>query len=122
MKKIGFILAFAVSLSAIVVSCNSIQPRRGADGYQYTTPEYEQSQMNVNIQTYKSQHDFDNMVKIMNIKVADSERVAAFSILRGSTCTIHIVHPSVKYEPEFYGHELMHCYSGQFHKNNFTKG
>lgn len=32
-----------------------------------------------------------------------------------TVCTIHVVAPQVKYAPETYGHELMHCLYGEWH-------
>jgi hypothetical protein len=31
-----------------------------------------------------------------------------------------MVDPKVEYQPEFVGHEMLHCFYGQWHKNNKT--
>lgn len=30
-------------------------------------------------------------------------------------CTMHIVDPAISYQPEFVGHEFLHCQYGNFH-------
>ena len=44
--------------------------------------------------------------------------VAAFSVLNkeNTDCDIYMLDPKVSYEPEFYGHELVHCVYGVWHQ------
>jgi hypothetical protein len=48
----------------------------------------------------------------------------AFSIIGEEACTIHMIDPKVRYEPEFFGHEITHCLYGNFHpsQNKGRKG
>lgn len=43
------------------------------------------------------------------------EDLMAFSVINSTTCTIHMMDPAIKYQPEFFGHELTHCLYGEFH-------
>lgn len=44
-----------------------------------------------------------------------NEELQAFSVIGSQTCTIHMVDPAIKYQPDFIGHELTHCLYGDFH-------
>lgn len=47
--------------------------------------------------------------------------VMAFAVVRTGTtkCTIYMVDPKVAYMPEYYGHELLHCMYGDWHKGEY---
>ena len=109
--KYILILFFALMLG----SCDS-SPKKGADGYRFGQKQYERDDVQVKIVTYKSQAEFN---KILNQSKLP-KTTAAFSVLSPTfnTCTIHMIDPSVSYEPEFVGHEFLHCAYGQWHKNN----
>jgi hypothetical protein len=111
---------FTVTLFAfIVASCKPV-PNTGADGYQFGTPQYEKQQVLVNVVTYNTQKELLASAKAKGVN--DTE-IVAFSELRApfDVCTIHMVKPTVKYEPEFVGHEFLHCSYGQWHTSNQSR-
>lgn len=112
MKKLIILLLFFLS------SCNNT-PEQGSDGYSFGQKQYQQSPVTVTVVVYKKQSDIYAAAKSLG---ADYPDVAAFSVLNAdkSKCTIHMIDPSVKYRPEFVGHEFLHCVYGQWHKDNET--
>lgn len=48
-------------------------------------------------------------------QIGATESLQAFSAYNDKTCTIHMIDPAVHYQPEFFGHELVHCLYGNFH-------
>lgn len=112
-------LLTTVLLAFTVVSCKPA-PNKGADGYQFGTPQYEKQQVTINVVTYQKRSD---LLKEAKKYGANSETLVAFSVLKFpfDTCTVHMVDPRVKYEPEFIGHEFAHCVYGQWHTNNDSR-
>lgn len=112
-KKMSMVLLL------FLASCNPA-PKSGADGYTFGEKQYEKQTVQINIVTYKSQADLQR--SLGNRAGVDASNVVAYSVLRPpfDTCTIHMVDPSVSYQPEFVGHEMLHCTYGQWHKNNKT--
>jgi len=110
-----YIIIFLLAL--MLGSCEPA-PKRGADGYLFGEKQYERNAVQVKIVTYKSQEEFSKVLKELKL----SKTTAAFSLLAPpyDTCTIHMIDPSVKYEPEYVGHEFLHCAYGQWHKDNST--
>lgn len=110
MKKICIILAL------LVASCNQPVSNRGADGYQFGDRQYERESVQVKIVTYKTKREFDAALR----KYKLPEETVAFTELYPpfDTCTIHMVDPAISYEPEFVGHEFLHCAYGQWHTSN----
>lgn len=104
----------------LLASCNSPAPDQGADGYTFGEKQYERSTVRINIVTYQSRADLQRALG--NAGNVDPSNVVAFSVLVPpfDVCTIHMVDPSVSYDPEFVGHEMLHCVYGQWHKNNNT--
>lgn len=102
-----------------LTSCNPV-PQKGADGYIFHEKQFEKSTVQINVVTYKSQADLQRALG--NRAGVDASNVVAFSVLRPpfDNCTIHMVDPAVSYQPEFVGHEMLHCVYGQWHKNNAT--
>jgi hypothetical protein len=112
MKKISIVLLL------FLASCGK-GPQQGKDGYVFGEKQYEQSPVTVSVVVYKRQKDIYLAAKAKGANYPD---VTAFSVLSGdrATCTIHMIDPSVKYAPEFVGHEFLHCVYGQWHKDNNT--
>lgn len=107
--------------SLLLVSCNQqTSSTVGADGYSFGTKQYEKTQVQVNVVTYESRAD---LLKVARSRGINSDSLVAFTILRPpfDTCTIHMVDPSVLYEPEFVGHEFLHCVYGQWHTDNDSR-
>lgn len=110
MKKI------AAMLLLLLASCDQT-PKQGADGYKFGEKQYERQTVQVNIVVYKTQKEIYNAAKARGV---DKPNIVAFSALRPpyDTCTVHMLDPAVKYEPEFVGHEFLHCVYGQWHRDN----
>ena len=106
------LLLFALMLG----SCDPA-PEKGKDGYVFGEPQYERETVKVNIVTYSEQEFKKELIKN---KLPST--TAAFTVLKYpyDTCTIHMVYPAINYEPEFVGHEFLHCAYGQWHKDNTT--
>ena len=104
--------------SLLLASCDQ-SPKTGADGYTFYGKQYEQNPVTVNIVTYKSRADLYNVAKARG---APYKGIVAFSVLsnKRDTCTVHMIDPSISYQPEYVGHEFLHCAYGQWHKNNDT--
>lgn len=102
----------------LLSACNSNQ---GYDGYIFGKKQYEKNAVLVVVATYKTDAEFKAAAK-KYIKT-DYDKVAAFSLVNPNTdvCTIHMMDPSVKYQPEFIGHEFAHCLYGQWHTNNQSR-
>lgn len=116
LKKLLLISSFALLLNG----CDTA-PKTGPDGYTFGTKQYEKSEVTINIVTYQSRKELLVVAKTFGVTNSD---LAAFSILRGpnfNRCTIHMIDPSVIYEPEFVGHEMLHCFYGQWHTDNESK-
>lgn len=110
-KKLLPLLAL---LATPLVSCDTNQ--KGADGYVFEMKQTEDLQPRVMVVPYDSEADFLRAANDKGIKHKD---VLAFAELphynNAFTCTIHIVDPAVKYQPEMLGHEFAHCLYGQWH-------
>jgi len=92
-----------------------------ADNYQFGKKQYENSRVTVDIVTYESRNDLQKEARKYGVT---DPNLAAFSLLfknDQSKCTIHMMDPSISYEPEFAGHEFLHCVYGQWHRDNSTR-
>ena len=109
MKKI------AIALMLLLASCDK-GPTPGKDGYTFGTKQYERSSVQVNVVTYKTQKEYNAVLAEKKLP----ETTVAFTVLRPpfDACTIHMIDPNIKYQPEYVGHEFLHCVYGQWHTNN----
>lgn len=113
-------LFIALSLLVFVAACDQApQPKTGKDGYTFYNKQYEKETVTVDIKEYGSQKELYEFAKTRGI---DYPEIIAFSSVSESRshCTMHIIDPTVSYEPEFVGHEFLHCVYGQWHKDNDT--
>lgn len=102
-------------LPLFLISCSSNPP--GADNYFFGRKQYEKEELRVKVVPYKDAKTLQR-VAATEYKIQTAGTVVAFSVLKGNTCTIHMMDPSVKYQPEFIGHEFLHCVYGQWHTDN----
>lgn len=108
---------FLVIASLVLTSC-SPQPKQGDDGYIFGRKQYSNDQVLVSVVTYT---DHNKLVAEGKKHGADYPNLVAFSLLNSKdkrVCTVHMMDPSVSYQPEFVGHEFLHCVYGQWHTNN----
>lgn len=110
---------FGLVLIAALASCKPAT-EVGADGYKFGQPQYEKQSVQVNVVAYKTRAEFNAAAKKYGV---NSPELAAFSVLRPpfDQCAIHMISPSVKYEPEYVGHEFLHCFYGQWHTDNQSR-
>lgn len=104
----------------ILASCKP-SPREGADGYSFGTPQYVKQQITIQVVTYSNAKQLQAAAKARGVNNPD---IVAFSVLRPPTfdvCTVHMIDPQVQYEPEFVGHEFLHCAYGQWHSSNDSR-
>jgi len=102
-----------------LASCN--QPNVGADQYQFGKKQYENSAVAVNIVTYKTKADLLRASRKYGVNNPDLVAFSLLSPIRTDVCEIHMMDPSVSYQPEFVGHEFLHCVYGQWHTNNASR-
>jgi hypothetical protein len=100
----------------LLSSCDSTN-KVGTDGYSFGDKQYEKNEVTIKVVAYKTQNDLLDVAKTKGISSPD---VVAFSVLRPpfDVCTVHMIDPAVRYEPEFVGHEFLHCVYGQWHTSN----
>lgn len=100
-------------------SCDS-GSHRGKDGYFFEKETFVRTEFPMEIVLVQSKAEMEKLIEARQSQVAgtvQSKFVAAFSILRinETKCTIYMMDPKVSYEPEFIGHELVHCIYGVWH-------
>lgn len=90
------------------------------DGYTNVRPEYVRTELNVKIVYYQSFRELkaaylDIVPNTQALRQINERDLRAFSQIKQGVCVIHMIDPRVKYLPEFYGHELIHCSMGRWH-------
>lgn len=118
----AFIGAFLVIAFNSLTSCSEQRPV-ARDGYRFGTKQYELNNVQVEIKTYSSARELQAAAVRADKTLTNPEGIVAFSVISppSNNCTIHMVDPSVSYEPEFVGHEFLHCVYGQWHTSNDLK-
>lgn len=117
-KKILAVGVLIGILLFVITSCKPLS-NMGADGYAFGTPQYEKQSVTVRVVTYDSTASL--RVAAKSRYNVDNPDIAAFSVIEApafDVCTIHMVDPTKKYQPEFIGHEFTHCIYGQWHTDN----
>lgn len=118
-KKLALAFVAVLALS----SCDQ-GPKKGVDGYKFHEKEFERTVVAVNVVTYKTKTELHAAVKQYLKDGTDPNSYNAFTILfpkgTNDTCVIHMMDPSVQYTPQHVGHEMLHCFYGQFHIDNKT--
>jgi hypothetical protein len=89
----------------------------GADGYTFEQGTKPLPQLEIKVVKYPSFEAIkDAYAKQPGARrLGVTEELQAFSSYNDKTCTIHMIDPAVNYQPEFFGHELVHCLYGNFH-------
>ncbi|RIA37465.1 hypothetical protein DFR49_3350 [Hephaestia caeni] len=110
MRRLAVILVAVILLTA----CN----QRGDDGYAFERQEFNRTHLSVTIVTHPSLADLQRAGGDAGADPGSGRELAAFSTLSATSpaCTIHIVDPHVRYEPQWLGHEMAHCIYGRFHR------
>ena len=120
MNKFAFI--GAVSITAVLfslVSCDNPSNQKGLDGYYFEKETFTRTEFPVQVILVKDAAAITAEIrKRNNIQgTVEPKNVAAFSVIRlnDNKCTIYMIDPKNKYEPEFIGHEFVHCIYGVWH-------
>lgn len=121
-KFFYFVLTlFLVMLVGLLVSCDNVpNHRKGADGYYFEKESFTRTDFPVEIVLVKSSAEMSKLIATKkNVQgTIEPKNVAAFSTIRihDPKCTIYMLDPKIQYEPEFIGHELVHCIYGVWHR------
>lgn len=103
-------IATAVALALTVSACNS----EVADGYRFERKDTEHLAPETVFVLHKSLNDLRRAAPAGTVD-PETTNLMAWSKLAGNRCEVHIVDPSVSYQPEWIGHEMAHCIWGQWH-------
>lgn len=116
---IGFMLAFFLAFALVPPKEPPYVPNIGEDYYYFATPEYTLTDMHLTVKLYGSFAELQSeAARRAVVPKEDADHVVAFAVhsYEKKWCSIHMVKPTVWYLPRFYGHELLHCVYGNFHK------
>lgn len=121
MKK----LLMMIFLLPLLISCDNAPSKTGKDGYYFEKETFTRTDFVVEVKLMKSESEmrdeYKKRVQNQDAKV-DAKSLAAFAVIRrsDSKCTIYMLDPKVKYQPEYVGHEFIHCIYGEWHKEPQT--
>lgn len=89
--------------------------RPASDGYRYGQAEFDRSEIALSVRTYPDLHALQSAADALGI--ASGGIMAFGQVATGEpACTIHVLDPAVDYQPEWIGHEIVHCMRGRWHK------
>ena len=116
-----FLLTIAAVLTfGLLSSCGQNSHVKGADGSYFEHETFTRTNFEVEIILMPNEaaiaKEISKHMDTVHGTVTPAN-VAAFSTIRKDSkkCTIYMIDPKVKYEPEFFGHELVHCIYGIWH-------
>ena len=106
-------LIFALAALALA-SCKPA----AADGYAFERAEFARDAIQLTIVRHATPAALRREADRLGVRVESDRKLAAFGMVGADkpTCTIHIVDPSVNYQPEWIGHEVTHCIAGRWHQ------
>lgn len=116
----SFMLAFFLA-GTVVGSIMAVDETRsviGPDMYTFGEPQYIKDHSYIKIVTYDT---FASLALSARIHGFDQwQAIRAFAIQDPSLlgpCTVHMVDPRMSYDPDYVGHEMLHCFFGNWHRN-----
>lgn len=119
-KVFYFLLVlFIFILLGTFASCSKTPNRIGVDGYYFEEESFTHKEFAVEIVLVQSDDEMAKLFKEMkNVQgEVEAKNVAAFSSIRSDgRCKIYMIDPKIRYVPQWYGHELVHCVYGVWHK------
>lgn len=116
------IIGFFSGISS-VYAVDYFKMRLAADGYYWEKEEYPKKDMVlINLEVARNNSEWTKFVR-EKLPHRDPQYLGAFATIRtpagpgekGPECTIYTKNPEWIYEPEFVGHELLHCFYGNWH-------
>ena len=110
-------LSKMVFLCLLLVSCGKQPSNVGKDGYYFEKETLTRTELTMHIVLVKNQAEMSQLLKEHGRQVASGYEVAAFSTYSQvePRCTIYMIDPKLNYQPEFIGHEFVHCVYGNWH-------
>jgi hypothetical protein len=123
MRNRGFfvilLIMFALIGAAVINGCSKSPRNVGADGYYFEKETFTHTSFPVEVVLVQSDAEMVKLIReAKNIQgEIDPKAVAAFSSLRSDgRCKIYMIDPKIRYEPQWYGHEFVHCVYGVWHQ------
>lgn len=119
-KFFGIGAAVVVTAIMTLVACDNVSKPKSKDGYYFEKESFTRTEFPVEVVLVKDAAAMEAEVKRRNNlhgSIESSRSVAAFSVIRMNDpkCTIYMIDPKNKYEPEYIGHEFVHCIYGVWH-------
>jgi hypothetical protein len=120
-SAILFFFLGGVALGWLISDMRSVNEQRqviGPDQYTFGEPQYVKDYSYIRIVKYDTfaalaisakQHGFKMWQAVRAFAVQDSSPLGP--------CTVHIVDPKISYNPDYFGHEALHCFYGNWHRN-----
>lgn len=108
--------ALILAAALLLASCDQSE---AADGYVFRAKEWDRSEVVVRKVEHKSFAELRAALpgrmsrEWKDLHVA---RGAWGQLHEDGSCTMHIINPEVRYQPEWIGHESAHCFYGPWHK------
>jgi hypothetical protein len=100
-------------LAALALIGSPVQAQAASDGYAYKGPsEPIRTVFTVQVKEYNSRDDLLAAARAAGVKHGN---IHAFATIQGEVCTMHIMRPARRYQPEHIGHEFVHCMYGKWH-------
>ena len=119
-KFFGIGMVVVATTVMTLVACDNTAKQKGKDGYYFEKESFTRTEFPVEVVLVKDAAAMEAEVKRRNNlhgSIESSRSVAAFSVIRMNDpkCTIYMIDPKNKYEPEYIGHEFVHCIYGVWH-------
>lgn len=107
--------------AAILFGLMALTTKYPADDYRFERKEFEHTTPTIRFVIHKNAKDLIAAAPPETVREvkAYGGTLQAWSALTGpdlSICTVHIIDPSVSYQPEWIGHEIAHCIYGRWHR------
>lgn len=121
MKNI--IIVFLLGL--VLAGCEQNSSTKAKDGYYFEKETFTRTEFPIEVKLMQSEAEmraaYREKSKNQSAQV-DTKSLAAFAVIRrnDNKCTIYMLDPKVKYQPEYIGHEFVHCIYGEWHKEPQT--
>jgi hypothetical protein len=108
---VGFMLV------SLLASCGKSPSSVGGDGYYFEKETLTRTDLALHVVLVKDQAEMTQLLKEHGRQPVAGNEVAAFSTYSPvePRCTIYMIDPKLSYQPEFIGHELVHCVYGNWH-------
>ena len=111
-----------IGVTSLIYGCEwKPSNKKAADGYYFEESQWTRTEFPVEIVLVQSREEMAREVAKRKGQIEGKIKptdVAAFAVIRpfDTRCTIYMLDPKVQYEPEYIGHELVHCIYGAWHK------